>query len=82
MTTLLSAGLLTVEHPNAVRVKRAEIAAGQGDISALRAVHAEAMVVHNSPLGGDAVGHQALYDQNTIMFGMAGAPSGWCPTTW
>ena len=52
MTTLLSAGLLTAEHPNAVRVKRSEIAAGQGDISALRAVHAEAMVVHNSPLGG------------------------------
>jgi hypothetical protein len=65
--------MLTAEHPNAVRVKRAEIAAGQGDISALQAVHAKSMVVHNSPLGGDAVGRQALYDQNTIMFQKAGS---------
>jgi ketosteroid isomerase-like protein len=72
MTTLLSAGLLTAEHLIAVRVKRAEIAAGQGDISALQAVHAETMVVHNSPLRGDAVGRQALYDQNKIMFQNAG----------
>jgi predicted SnoaL-like aldol condensation-catalyzing enzyme len=34
----------------------------------LKAVHAEEMVVHNSPLGGDAVGRDALYEQNKVMF--------------
>jgi hypothetical protein len=72
MTNLPNAQLLTGEHPNAVRVKQAELAAGGGDISALQAVHAQNMVVHNSPLGGDAVGRKALYDQNTIMFEKAG----------
>jgi len=59
---------LTAEHPNAIAVRQAEVAAGQGNIDALRLVHAEDMVVHNSPFNGDAVGREALYQQNTVMF--------------
>lgn len=68
MNTTSNNGLLIADHPNALRVMQAEIAAGQGDIAALQAVHAERMVVHYSPLGGDTIGRDALYTQNKIMF--------------